>query len=255
MQLSHSHSSAFKTFNNRGFTLVELMITVAIAGIVTVAISSVYTSMRRTSTAQEQVAEMQQSIRAGLDIMNAETRMAGNDPRGAADTGFPAIPTAGIPSSSATNLTFTMVADTDGIDNDGDLTTDEQDETETVNYYLFDANGDGDLDLVRRTPVTIQAVAENIDALEFFYTLADGSQTTNPTAVQLANIRAVQISILARPDRPDIAFVNTDTYTPASGAPPVWDINGGAAGTGNPPGDSFRRRLLITTIQCRNMGL
>lgn len=237
--------------NKNGFTLVELMVAVAIAGIVIVALSSVYVSQRRSATAQDQVAEMQQGVRAGLDIMTHEIRMAGYDPRHTAGTG--------ITAATVNNLAFSMVADTDMQDNDADAVIDEADEIETVIYTIYDAYTATDtdaLDLGRNVsllglPATNQPVAENIDAIEFYYTLADGTQTTAPTAAQLADIRAVQVSLLARANWPDPDFFNNDSYTPASGN--TWDLNG--ANAGNAPNDNFRRRLFITTIQCRNMGL
>jgi type IV pilus assembly protein PilW len=233
MKRIQSHMSTLKVINMTGFTLVELMMTLAISGIVMGAIYSAYLSQQRTYLAQEQVAEMQQNIRAGLDIMEREIRMAGYDPRHNAG--------ATITVATGNNLVFTLLADTDGQDNDSDGTTDETDELETINYRLYDAYGDGDTDLGRQEgAAVIQAVAENIDAIEFYYSMADGTQVTAPA--QLNDIRAVQISILARAGREDRDFTNSMTYTTASGG--NWPYN-----------DNFRRRLLITTVQCRNMGL
>ncbi len=253
MKLTHSHSSTLKIINNRGFTLVELMIAVAIAAIVLGALGTAYVSQRRSATAQEQVTEMQQNIRAGLDIMMRDIRMAGfNGGKNAGAT---------ITTANATHLVFTMlVADApDGIDNDNDGLIDEGDEVETFGYDLFDTvpQNDDYTALRRQHKALFAAVAENIDAIEFYYTLADGTQTTTPTAAQLPDIRAVQVSILARAGKPDQDYLNNNIYTPASGNA-AWDINNafaGSAGTGNPPNDNFRRLLLITTIQCRNMGL
>jgi type IV pilus assembly protein PilW len=243
MKIARPPLNTRRVNKDNGFTLVELMIAVAISGIVSIAIYSAYVAQQRSAIAQEQVGEMQQSIRAGLNIMEHEIRMAGHDPRASAG--------ASITTANASQLIFTMVADTDGNDNDGDGTKDEEDELESVEYYLYDAYSDGDQDLGRRTPTNTQAVAENIDAIEFRYTLNDASQTLTPTAAQLADIRAVQVSILARAGRADQNFTNTMTYTPASGN--AWDLNGAAAGSA--PNDNFRRRLFITTIKCRNMGL
>jgi type IV pilus assembly protein PilW len=259
MKLTHLHSSTLKSISNRGFTLVELMIAVAIAAIVMGALGTAYVSQRRTATAQEQVGEMQQNIRAGLDIMMHDIRMAGFN--AGQNTG------ATITTANATQLVFTMlVADnnTDGIDNDNDGVPDEGDEVETFGYDIADTvPTNDDYTALRRqhkrpmAGAVFAAVAENIDAIEFYYTLADGTQTTTPTAAQLPDIRAVQVSILARADKPDQDFFNNNTYIPASGNA-AWDINNafaGSAGIGNPPMDNFRRLLLITTIQCRNMGL
>lgn len=247
MKRIHSHSVAAVISKNGGFTLIELMIALALSGIVMIAIGTAFVSQQQVATAQEQVAEVQQNIRAGLYVMEREIRMAGYNPN---HNAF-----AGITIATATEFRFTMVADQDGVDNNNDGTTDETGELATISYRLYDAYGDGDMDLGREVVTAaslIQAVVENIDAIEFFYTMADGTQTLAPA--QLGDIRAVQISILARAGFPDPKFVNTTTYIPASGNA-AWDINGAAAGTGNPANDNFRRRLLITTIQCRNMGI
>lgn len=226
-----------------GFTLVELMITMAISGIIMAGIYSAYLAQQRTYLAQEQVAEMQQNIRAAMDTMVRQIRMAGYDPTGAA--------AAGITTALAGQIGFTQ--DTNG---DGDTA----DSSELFDFGFSAADGaDNNRDGLPDTPAAAlslgcqtggvggyQAIAENIQAIEFRYLDSDGIATTT-----LENIRSIQVSILARAGRPDPSFTNTMTYTPASGT--AWDLNGAAAG--NAANDNFRRRLLITTIQCRNMGL
>lgn len=238
MKSTSFHSSAHTFINERGFTLVELMVTVAIAGIVTAVLGTTYVMQQRSATAQEQVVEMQQNIRAGLAMLERDIRMAGFDPTHAVTGPKDFI--------VATNNTVRITQD---LNQDGDV----DDAGEDVTYSLYVAS-DGIRKLGRNDNTGgsgNQAVAENIDALEFYYTMDDGTQTTAP--VSLSAIRSVQVSLLARAGRPDQDFTNTMTYTPASGIP--WDLNGAAAGTANPPNDNIRRRLLITTIQCRNMGL
>jgi type IV pilus assembly protein PilW len=238
MKFIRSHMSQPERLYNRGFTLVELMIALAVSGVVIATISTIYIGQQRTTTAQEQVVEMQQNLRSALYIMESEIRMAGFNPRGTLGIGT------GFTTANATQLIFGFVADTDNMNNNPpavNAITDEPDEVETVEYYLYDAYADGDMDLGRRTPTNTQAVAENIEAIQFYYTMFDGTQTLTP--FPLANIRAVQISILARAGRPDPDFVNTDNYVTASGA--VW----------GPYNDNRRRRLLVSTVQCRNQGL
>jgi type IV pilus assembly protein PilW len=227
-----------KTSN--GFTLVELMVTMAISGFIVAAIYSAYISQQRTYLAQEQVAEMQQNIRAAIDMMAREIRMAGYDPTQSAG--------AGITAALAGQISFTQ--DTNG---DGDTA----DSGEMIDFGFsladdalrdgvpdIDADGDGIPDAVSlRRQINAggyQAIAENIQGIEFMYLDSANAVTAVP-----ADIRFVQISILARAGRPDPNFTNTATYTSASGAT-TW---------GSPYGDNFRRRLLITTVQCRNMGL
>ena len=219
--------------NKKGFTLVELLIAMAITGIVAGAIFTAFLSQQKSYLIQDQVAEMQQNLRAGMDLMVKEIRMAGYDPYGDSD--------AGITAAAEKIFTFTLVADDDGYDNDSDNTTDEIGELKTIQYDLYDAYSDGDNDIGRKVGAKKRAAAENIEEIEFYYTLEDATKTLTPADPN--NIRNVQIAILARSEHEDSKFSNTKTYTTPSGA--NW----------GPYDDGFRRRLLSTTVKCRNMGL
>ena len=63
-----------------GFTLVELMIAMAIAGIIVAAIFMTFTSQQKSQVTQQLVVDMQQNTRAALFMMQREIRMAGFDP-------------------------------------------------------------------------------------------------------------------------------------------------------------------------------
>lgn len=236
--------SWFNYHDENGFTLVELMIVLLLSILVLASLGSAYFVQRKSASAQDDVAELQQNIRAAMFLIERDVRMAGYDPLKNAGAGFVA--------ATANDLTFTMLADSDGVNNDSDGNTDEPGELATIRYRLYDSLSDGDLELGRQLGAVPQAAVENIDAIEFFYTMEDGTQVLNPT--DLDEIRAITVSVLARTQVEDINYQNSQTYTPASGAT-GWDLNGGDAGTGNPVNDSFRRRLLTTTIQCRNMGI
>jgi prepilin-type N-terminal cleavage/methylation domain-containing protein len=60
-----------------GFTLIEIMIALAIAGILLVSIYNLYISQSRTYTVQEQVSDMQQNARVAMDIVSRHIRIAG----------------------------------------------------------------------------------------------------------------------------------------------------------------------------------
>ena len=218
--------------DSKGFTLIELLIAMAITGIVAGAIFTAFQSQQKSYLIQDQVTEMQQNLRAGMDLMVREIRMAGYDPHG--DSG------AGITAAAGNTLTFTLVADNDSYDNDGDNVTDETGELKTIQYDLYDAYGDNDTDIGRRVGAKKRAAAENIDNLEFYYTLKGATKTLTPA--NPSEIRSVQIAILARAEHEDSKFSNSKNYTTPSGA--NWACN-----------DGFRRRLLSTTVKCRNMGL
>ncbi|EFK05950.1 prepilin-type N-terminal cleavage/methylation domain protein [delta proteobacterium NaphS2] len=63
--------------NERGFTLVELLVTLAILLIVVAALSSTFTFQQKTYDAQQQVSEMIQNGRAAMDLMTGEIMMSG----------------------------------------------------------------------------------------------------------------------------------------------------------------------------------
>ena len=66
--------------DNDGFTLIELLIALVISGIISAAMYSAYTSQQKVNQAQDQIVTIQQDLRAGLDMMARELRMAGYDP-------------------------------------------------------------------------------------------------------------------------------------------------------------------------------
>jgi len=65
--------------NNYGFTLIELMIAMVIAGIVAAAIMMAFDSQQKTQVNQQLIVEMQQDARAALYLMQQDIRMAGYD--------------------------------------------------------------------------------------------------------------------------------------------------------------------------------
>jgi prepilin-type N-terminal cleavage/methylation domain-containing protein len=61
----------------KGFTLVELLVAMAISGIVVAAVYTAFVTQQKSYTVQDQVAETQQNARVGLDLIAREVRMAG----------------------------------------------------------------------------------------------------------------------------------------------------------------------------------
>jgi len=278
-----NHNKMSKSSKSNGFTLIELLVAMAITGIVAGAIFTAFQSQQKSYLIQDQVTEMQQNLRAAMDIMVRDIRMAGYDP------------TQSSGASISTNSTGIMIQVTMDINSDKDCS----DSNENITYGFSnanDANADGIADagaanLGRYTGGGFQPIAENIQAIGFAYAYdADGDDNLDTsaggdiiwavdtdgdgnwdnldtdgdgdidaddgpgignngvingigtgTAVDTSQIRAVRIWILARVKRPDPDLVNTNTY-----------IVGANVIT---PNDGFRRRLLSTTVKCRNMGL
>lgn len=199
----------------RGYTLVELMVAVVLTSIVTVAIYKAYVSVTTAYEVQDQVVELQQNSRVAIDRMAREIRMAGYDSKETASAGF-------VATTDADDINFTMDLDESGAIDAGN---------ETV-AYSYDA---GNLELKRNGT----AVIDNIDALNFVYLDEDGEVTAT-----LANIRTVQIAVVLRTSNEDYGYTNSDTYS---------NLQGTVIYTAG--GDNFRRRVVRTQVKVRNMGL
>jgi type IV pilus assembly protein PilW len=223
---------------NSGVTLTELLIALALTGIVSGAIYNIFISQGRAYTIQSEVAEMQQNLRAGIFMMEREIRMVGYDPTRAAD--------AEILTAAPGLLEFT--ADLNG---DGDT----DDPNEYMIYTRYDTDADGTSDALGRDDVNsgagTQLLAENIDQLNYVY--LDGSRnalndmTTPVDPAVLQDIRSIQVTMVARSGVIDSDYTNNETYQNQN--------PGGSEVIYTAAGDNFRRRLLSTEIKCRNLGL
>lgn len=257
MGLSSKDWDVRSNIGESGFTLVELMIVLVVTSLVMAAVVVVYTAQSRSYSERDDVANIQQDLRGALVMLPMEIRLAGCDP---VKTGLPSI-------LEATRNRFRFTKDIRGdVANSNSGDGDVCDVDEYVGYgFTADTDNDGIVDnggapwtgtgsLGRQignacTNVLggFDPLADNIEALEFNYLIDDDNNPATPLVPTLApfnpnQIRAVQISLLARAANPAQGFVNTNTYTTASGV--VW----------NPPDDNFRRRMVVTNIQCRNMG-
>jgi len=275
--------------SSKGFTLVEILLTLVMSSIVTTAIYTVYISHNKSYIRQEQIVEVQQNIRAAMLYLSRDIRIAGYDPLKKGIFGFTKIDFRDIDNNSdvigynSNDLTaFSSIQFSFDDDEDGIL-----DSNETISYALYDyptASPDGRTDLSRSTGKR-RLIAEGIEAIAFAYaydndedgridvgttngniiwaidsdndsdldknldTNDDGNIDINDTIggtplvsdVTLDKIKTVRIWILARAKKITQEYSDTRTYV-----------------VGNKrisPADGFQRRLLMTTVQCRNMGL
>lgn len=168
-----------------GVTLIELVIGLAITMILMGIAISIFNVQRKSYSMQEQVTEMQQTVRTAMDMMVREIRMAGYDPTNA---GF-----VGIATNTTTLLRILS-------DLDGNGTTNGSYEDITFRYY--DAN---DATYPRQIKRDIgggfQPLAENMDGCNFLYYDANGIETTTASS-----IRQIRITLTGRTTNADSNF-------------------------------------------------
>ena len=167
-----------EAFHAKGYTVIELMLAIAIAGIVMASFYSVYISQQSSYVRQEKVAAMHQNIRSAMYHMGREIRMAGLDPTGKAG--------AGIVEAKEDLIQFTE--DIQGVDKDDPPDGDTADSNENITYSLNDTDGDGDMDLVRDTGGGKMLIAENIISLIFDYLDGNGRSTASLSAIRFVEI-------------------------------------------------------------------
>ncbi len=253
----------------KGFTLVELLVAIAVSGILGTAIFSTFFTHNKVYIEQEQVVAMQQNLRAGLDLMVREIRMAGFEGDGDASVGFI--------TADANKIEFTWDENEDG---------DFDDYGEYLTYSLYGA-GMSNLGRKPTKDANNQAVAENIVGLGFAYAFdaddddnneldvdasgniywaapvggnwysldvnadglinadddTDGNGILNDTVplpnVNRDDIRAVQIWMLAQTGNEARGFTDTNKYV--VGTQIIQ------------PNNAFRHRLLSAVVECRNL--
>jgi type IV pilus assembly protein PilW len=243
------------TNSQKGFSLVELMVAMAVSSILMAGIYTFYQSQLRSNVTQQALLDMQQDARVGMYMMTREIRMAGCDPQNSTGTA--------IRIANVGQIAFDS-------DQDGNGSIDAA--SERFYYTLSnDANGDGinDADLdgvvdgtpsnIERgswdnglNPVALNAVALNIDALNFVYLDGAGFRLNDDgngnVIANMDRIRSVQITLVARSGDavPPMMHRQTDSrvYTNQ-----VGDVLLGAQN------DNFRRIRLTAAVKVRNLGL
>ena len=213
-----------------GFTLVDILVGLAMASVLMVAMVSLFTTMGRSYTTQNVAADVQQVARGGIELMIQEIRMAGLNPTGSAaagivdsfdkDDGFHDDHDGLIAPTDASNLAFTMDADMDGrIDHCTDGSGGCSAEDDNVNNELIAYRiNNGALEKYMGAGADwVDLTENNVSNLSFTYYDETGAVTTARD-----DIRTVEISMTVQ--------------LPAG--------RGGTVG-----------RTYSTRVRCRNIGL
>jgi len=198
---------------NDGVTLIELLVVLVLSSILMAALYRVFIGGQRVYTVQEQVVDMQQNARAAIDRMIREIRMSGYrkdilDSQGNVG-GFTQVIT---PGNNVNNIG----------NNDDRITIIIADKA--ITYRLQWNNTDLETPvLVRDENGASEVLADNIETLQFTYTLRSGTVMDSPTNPD--DIRMVKVSFTARTKSADPQL----------------------------SGDGYRRRKLSSFATVRNM--
>jgi type IV pilus assembly protein PilW len=170
--------------NKKGFTAVELLVSLAILSMTLGSIYSLYMSFIRTCTKEGVKVHIQQGVRSSLDMMIRDIRLAGLDPTGTDDFGIVAV--------SPQRIQFTADRDMDGEVDSADITDGIDDTDMEFVAYEYDGNSIVKMSLYKAdgTLELSDTMVENVTDLSFEYFNSDDDTTS-----VLEDIRTVEITM------------------------------------------------------------
>ena len=223
-------------YNHSGFTMLELVISMAVGIVILTALISTFVLQRDRYEVQEQYKNMSYTARAAMDMISRDVASGGYNPSGDLQSiEYPMTtdgsnnPFIGIRYDTAV---LEIISDIDGDDNtDGT--------NEWIRYRYNDATDQIQRAVSPADPTTFAGTvedhewlpfAENIQGFTFKFFDEDDNEITSstPTVLRNANIRSVQLSITARTESPDGDFNDNSGY---------------------------RYNSLLSNVKVRNMGL
>jgi type II secretory pathway pseudopilin PulG len=251
-----------KSGDEQGYSLIEILVAVAIMMMLLGGISTLLVEGQRISAGQTDIIRMHQSVRTAIDLMSSEILMAGYDPT---NPNYPFIRRAPILEPSATTLR--IIAD---LNNDGDAA----DANENV-FYEWDSSTN---EITRDTGSGGVVIARNISACTFTFnpaatTLSSGAVSggTSLPVVSAAGLQIGDSIYVADTANSENKFISGILGNNIAVRPPlVNDYSAGStvarvneitlAITGqteeeNPQTDSFQNIDLTTSITIRNTGI
>jgi type IV pilus assembly protein PilW len=255
--------------SDQGFTIVELLVAMAISLVVMAAIYSTYQSQQHSYIVQDQVAAAQQNLRAAMYTITHDIQMAGFDPT------YGVTPNRnlfGITAAEANTITFTSDLNKNANPAGQDITYSVNADHELLRNagggaqvlakniyglgfaYAYDAGADGAMDLSANNHIIWAIDTGGTHNLNLSLDTDDNgiigqSDDTNhdktiegtvlaPT-VLLARIKSVKVWLLARTENPIQGYNVNNSY-----------VVGRNIVTADP---KYMYRILTETVKCRNL--
>lgn len=258
--------------NNSGFTLIEVLIAMVVSLVIMGGAYTFFNTQQRQTVIQTNVSDAQQTLRAAMDFMSRDVRMAGYDPDDAGTFSIDSIDDVNGMSAitftwdnpngpTSSSYSLSTVNGSTVAPNSRALMFNTGSGNEPLAGYItalglayaYDNNDDGELD--RDVNGNIIWAVDNGGTWLYLDDNDDGQITLDDDgngngvlddgdsgpSVTLDTIRAVRIWMLAQSQAPDPKYTDTKTYVVG---PHVVK-----------PNNNFRHRLLERTVLCRNMGL
>lgn len=164
MRFDSRYMHATARSSESGFTIIELLVAMAMSAVVMAAVIALYSGLTASYTTETARAVAQQGLRAGLGLMCQDLRQAGLDPLGTAG--------GGITVNSATDII--SIAD---LDYDGAVTVGNN---EQIRYFLSGNQ------LIQQVDGGSDAVLlDNVTALNFTGLSDDGSATISTVLISM----------------------------------------------------------------------
>lgn len=223
-----------KILSQNGFTLIELLIAMAISLVLMTGIYTTYRSQQKAYIVQDQMAQMQQNLRAAMYFVEADLRMAGYNADQEVNLGMTVV--------NSDAIGFTLFGD-------GQCNPNENGSIRLIQYDIYTSGTYGGPTLGIRCSsspdpgASREPIAPFIETLNFVYLTGNGTEY-DPLNDNLGDIRSVEVTMVARAEKEDRDYSDSKTFSNARGAL-----------TGYPRNDHFRRMSLTKRIRCRNLGL
>lgn len=274
--------STFPLGRPRGFSLIELMVAMALGMILTLAIGQVFMSSRYTNTSTDESARMQENARFALQLLERELRMSGYVKNGSTGAYTVAAPALAVTESSGLSSSDEFTVRYFGSANDAAGNTADNTvincigEAAALNQAVVDrfyiaAGSNGEPSLfcasVRPSDTTVTTTTELINGVESMQLLCGEDTNADMTvdrylacsngALAIGNVIAVKVSLLMRSSQNTQESVDSRKfnhfgagYAPSDVAPvgdpgAVFNAAGAAL-------DLRSRRLFPTTVTLRN---